>query len=90
MISLSRLNRKFLFFLVGKISQERKKKQMPEKLAKRLCKLISWYNETKQESYYHYFMGYLLAMQNSGIQVQIIRNEFVICNGEMYKVEDYK
>ena len=63
---------------------------MPEKLAKRLCKLISWYNETKQESYYHYFMGYLLALQNSGLEVQVIRNEFVICNGITYKVEDYK
>ena len=63
---------------------------MPEKLAKKLCKLISWYNETKEESYYHYFMGYILAMQNFGFDVKVIRNEYVLLNGIMYKVEDYK
>lgn len=64
--------------------------QMKEKMLKQLCKFIRWYNENGEESYYYFFKGYLTAMRDAGMQVEIIRNEFVICNGITYKVEDYK
>ena len=63
---------------------------MPEKLAKRLCQLINWYIETSGEDYYHFLTGYTQAMLDAGMKVEIIRFEFVICNGKTYRVEDYK
>lgn len=64
--------------------------KMQEKMTKRLCKFINWYNETGGEDYYHFLTGYMQAMRDAGMQVEIIRNEFVICNGITYKAEDYK
>lgn len=63
---------------------------MKEKLAKKLCKFISWYNENKEESYYNFYMGYLQAMRDAGMEVEIFRNEIVWVDGNTYKVEDYK
>ena len=63
---------------------------MQEKMCKHLCHLIACYNELETEEWYHYYMGYILAMNDIGITVEIFRNEFVYCNGTVYRVEDYK
>ena len=60
-----------------------------KKMLKHLCKLIAQYNESYSAPYYHYYMGYLLAMQDAGINVEIFRNEYVTCDGEVYAIEDY-
>ena len=59
-------------------------------MIKKLCKLINWFNESGEGSYYNFYTGYLNAMRDFGMEVEIIRNEFVICDGKMYRVEDYK
>ena len=61
---------------------------MKEKMIKKLCKFIHWYNENNDETYYHFFTGYLEALRDLGMNIQIIRNEFVICDGKMYRVEE--
>lgn len=66
------------------MSEETKKKML-----KHLCKIIAQYNESYSEAYYHYYMGYLLAMQDAGIRVEVFRNEYVTCDGEVYAIEDY-
>ena len=63
---------------------------MQEKLCKTLCKYIAWFNEEGTEEYYHYYIGFLRAMECLGMKVEIFRNEFVLCDGKMYRVEDYK
>lgn len=63
---------------------------MREKMIKKLCKFIHWYNENGEESYYNFYTGYLAAMRDIGMEVEIFRNEIVWVDGKTYKVEDYK
>ncbi len=63
------------------------KEEKKEKMLNHLCKLIAWYNETENPEYYHYYQGYILALTDFGIFVDVIRNEYVICDGKMYKIE---
>ncbi len=64
--------------------------KMREKMIKKLCQYIYWYTEVKEESYYHFFTGYLEALRDLGMDIQVIRDVFVVCDGKTYKVEDYK
>ena len=57
-----------------------------EKMAKNLCKFIEWYNESKTPEWYHFYTGYLQAMRDIGITVEIYDNELVYCNNVIYKV----
>jgi len=62
-----------------------------EKMIHKLCKLISWYNDDlTTESYYHFYKGYLEALKDLGINIQIIRNEYIICDEKVYRIEDFK
>ena len=63
---------------------------MQEKMAKKLCKFIAWYNESETEEWYHFYTGYLQAMRDLGMQVEIFHNEFVWCDGKVYRVEEEK
>lgn len=59
-----------------------------KKLVKIICKLVSCYNEFESEEYYHYYMGILLALNELGYDVQIIKNEILKFNGVEYNIEE--
>lgn len=59
-----------------------------KKLVTTICKLVSCYNEFATEEYYHYYMGYLLALNHLGYDVQIIKNETLKFNGVEYNIEE--